>query len=79
LAIRVDVFRPLEEFLAEMDDMLGQLRRAKPAEGAERVLVPGDLEFETEQERRAHGIPVHPEVLERLLEIARKYDVALPL
>ena len=78
MAIRIDVFRPLEEFLADMDDMLGELRRARPAEGAERVLVPGDLEYETEQERRANGIPVHPEVLEKLREIAARYEVPLP-
>ncbi len=78
MAIRIDVFRPLEEFLADMDDMLGELRRARPAEGAERVLVPGDLEYETEQERRANGIPVHPEVLAKLREIAYRYEVPFP-
>lgn len=77
LALRIDAFRPLEEFLADMDDMLGELRRARPAEGAERVLVPGDLEYETELERRAHGIPVHPQVLQELEAIARRYDVPL--
>lgn len=78
LAIRIDAFRPLDEFLADMDDMLGELRRARPIEGAERVLVPGDLEYETELERRANGIPVHPEVLPELREIARRYEVPFP-
>jgi LDH2 family malate/lactate/ureidoglycolate dehydrogenase len=78
MAIRVDVFRPLEEFLADMDDMLGELRRAQPAEGAERVLVPGDLEYETERERRATGIPLHPEVLEKIRTIAEQYGIPAP-
>jgi len=78
MAIRIDAFRPLEEFLADMDDMLGELRRARPTDGTERVLVPGDLEAETEAERRANGIPVHPEVLATLREIATRYGVPLP-
>jgi LDH2 family malate/lactate/ureidoglycolate dehydrogenase len=47
-----------------MDDMLMTLRTAPPAPGEERVLYPGLLEAEEMAERRAHGIPLHKEVIE---------------
>jgi len=78
LAWRIDAFRPLDEFLAHMDEMLHELRTAQPAAGAERVLVPGDLEFEAEVDRRANGIPVHPKVLQSLRVIAGDLGVSPP-
>lgn len=44
IAINVEAFRPLDEFTASMDDMLGDLRSMEPMQGHERVMVPGDPE-----------------------------------
>lgn len=47
-----------------MDQMLTALRNTEPAPGQERVMYPGLLEYEEEQNRRANGIPLHKEVIE---------------
>ena len=47
-----------------MDRMLRMLRETKPAPGHERVLYPGLSEHEAMEERRAHGIPLHREVVQ---------------
>ena len=47
-----------------MDQFLRALKETPPAPGHDRVLVPGQPEAEEEIERRAHGIPLHKEVVE---------------
>jgi LDH2 family malate/lactate/ureidoglycolate dehydrogenase len=54
----------LEEFKDRMDAYLHGLRETKTAPGEERVIYAGVLEHEAEVDRRANGIPYHPEVVE---------------
>lgn len=78
MAWRIDAFRPEEEFKAELDAMLAELRAAEPAAGFERVYVPGDPEEIAEADRRMNGIPVHPKVAEELRAIASEVGVPAP-
>ncbi len=64
-------FRPIEEYRADVDRLVKTLREAQPAEGFDRVYVPGDFEFAAEAERRAEGIPLHPKVVADLETLAR--------
>ena len=64
LAHRIDAFTDLEEFKDRMDVYFRGLRETKPAPGQERVLYAGLPEHEAELDRRARGIPYHPEVVE---------------
>jgi LDH2 family malate/lactate/ureidoglycolate dehydrogenase len=50
-------------FKDTLDATLRTLRETPPAPGHARVLYPGLPEHETEQHRRVHGIPLHPEVI----------------
>ena len=63
-AYRIDAFTDLEQFKDTMDAMLKTLRTATPVAGEERVLYPGLSEHEEVEARRAHGIPLHREVLD---------------
>src|SRR5438094_253759 len=63
-AYNIEAFTDLEQFKDTMDTMLRTLRTAKPAAGQERVLYPGLSEAEEIQHRRAHGIPLHKEVIQ---------------
>ena len=78
-AIRVDAFRPLEEFKATMDDIICRLKGSAKAEGAERIYIHGEKEFEEEERRRREGIPLHPKVVVMLLQIARELGVEYDL
>jgi LDH2 family malate/lactate/ureidoglycolate dehydrogenase len=63
-AYHIEAFTDLDQFKDSMDAMLKTLRTAPPAPGEERVLYPGLSEAEELEHRRAHGIPLHREVLE---------------
>lgn len=74
-AMRNDAFRPKEEFKANMDNWLRRFRSARPANGYEKVLVPGDPEREMESFRKKNGIPVVWSVVEELKVLAQKLSV----
>ena len=58
-----------------MDDFLRDLKSTPPAPGQERVLVAGQIEWETEQDRRVNGIPLHREVVQWFEQICGQMDV----
>jgi LDH2 family malate/lactate/ureidoglycolate dehydrogenase len=63
-AYNIESFTDVDAFKDKMDRTLKMLRTTKPAPGHERVLYPGLSEHEEEIERRAHGIPLHQEVVQ---------------
>jgi L-2-hydroxycarboxylate dehydrogenase (NAD+) len=74
-AYHVAAFTDLEQFKDTMDAMLKTLRTAQPAPGEERVLYPGLSEAEALQHRRAHGIPLHREVVEWFAECTTELGI----
>lgn len=74
-AMRVDAFRPADEFKANMDKWIGRFREASPVNG-EQVLIPGDPEREMEKERREQGIPLLEPVIKDLQEVANKFKLS---
>jgi L-2-hydroxycarboxylate dehydrogenase (NAD+) len=76
-AMRVDAFRPAEEFKQHMDNWIGRFRSATPAEGYEKVLIPGDPEREMEVIRMKEGIPLVDSVIAELREVGAKFSVTL--
>jgi L-2-hydroxycarboxylate dehydrogenase (NAD+) len=69
-AWRVDAFMPAGEFKALMDERLRELKATPTAPGFDRVQVAGLPEWETQEDRLAHGIPLHADVLAELRERA---------
>jgi len=78
-AIRVDGFRPLEEFKRTMDDIIRRLKNSPKAEGQDRIYIHGEKEFEMTEERKSRGIPLHPKVAEDLRAIAQELDIKYDL
>jgi LDH2 family malate/lactate/ureidoglycolate dehydrogenase len=74
-AMRIDAFRPAQEFKKHMDNWIARFRAAKPANENQQIIIPGDPEREAETERRQHGIPLHAAVVADLKAIATKYDI----
>ncbi len=64
VAYNVAAYSDVDAFKDHMDEYLRALRESKPAPGHDRVYYAGLPEHEEEIERRAHGIPYHPEVME---------------
>ena len=78
-AIRIDSFRPAEEFKSDMDRLIRELKSTPPIEGQERVYVAGEIEFETAKERSAEGIPLLTSVLKGLREVSEQLGVPYDL
>lgn len=76
-AMRVDAFRPAEEFKTHMDHWINRFRNATPIEGHEKVLIPGDPEREMESTRMISGIPLLPMVVEDLEKTGAIFGITL--
>ncbi|MEI8074465.1 MAG: Ldh family oxidoreductase [Bacteroidota bacterium] len=76
-AMRVDAFRPAEEFKDHMDNWINRFRNARPSEGNDKVLIPGDPEREMEAIRIKDGIPLVEAVELDLQELAEKFGLKL--
>lgn len=78
---QIEAFRDREEFLAEVDTLLAELRATPPAPGHEEtgVLIPGDPEAAAEERNRRDGIPVHAEVLVELRALAEEIGIDFAL
>ena len=74
-AYNIESFCDLDEFKDNMDAMLRTLRDTPPAPGHDRVIYPGLSEHEEEQRRRAHGIPLHKEVIEWFSDICAELQI----
>lgn len=75
-AMRIDAFRPKEEFLSNMDTWIDRFRQAETVEGQERVLIPGDPEREFEEDRRKNGIPLHDKVIDDLIDLGKRFGIS---
>lgn len=76
-AMRIDAFRPADEFKKEMDNWIKGFRSCKTVPGEEKVLVPGDLETEAEVVRIKEGIPLVDTVVSELEELGKRFEISL--
>ncbi len=73
--MRVDAFRPKDDFLDHMDNWIDRFRNSKTTSGYDRVLIPGDPEREMEADRLQNGIPLLAPVVEDLTKLGEKFGV----
>jgi L-2-hydroxycarboxylate dehydrogenase (NAD+) len=76
-ALRIDAFRPADEFKRSMDDWIGGFRGAASIEGQQKVIVPGDPEREAQQQRMQQGIPLESSVVKDLQQVADQFSLSL--
>jgi LDH2 family malate/lactate/ureidoglycolate dehydrogenase len=77
-AMRIDAFRPKEEFKRDMDDLIRRLKEAPKAEGAERIYIHGEKEFEEAERLAREGVPLNSKVAEELRNIAKQLGISKP-
>ncbi len=75
-AMRIDAFRPADEFKQHMDGWIQRFRQARAIPG-QQVLIPGDPERAMEAHRLAEGIPLIQPVLDSLAELGERFGVTL--
>ena len=74
-AMRIDAFRPAEEFKHHMDKWIKRFSSSKTIEGQERVIIPGEPEIEFENERMKNGIPLLESVVQDLKSVGKKFGI----
>lgn len=77
-AMRVDAFRPTDDFLQDMDTWIRRFRSAEAVEGKQ-VLIPGDPERLLEIERKRDGIPLLEPVVADLSALASRFHIDFKL
>src|SRR5712692_9472401 len=80
MGIDVERFMPLHEFGSRMDRLIEIMKATAPAEAAgyTEVLVAGEPEARTEQQRRREGVPVGLGTWDALVNIAARLGVQVP-
>lgn len=74
-AMRVDGFRPAQDFKDHLDNWIERFKSAKTVDPDKKVIIPGEPEFAYEQERRINGIPLIDVVVNDLNELAKKLEI----
>ena len=75
IAIDVAAMMPLETFQARMEGFVREIREAPKAKGAERIYLPGEMEWERREAALAQGMVMPPYVLESLRGLAADVDL----
>jgi len=78
MAIRPDLFMPLDEFKKRMDTMIDRYVDSPTAEGFDEILMPGEPEEREEIRRREAGIPLDANIVGTLRKEAERYKVPFP-
>ena len=78
-AMRIDAFRPANEFKEHMDNWIRAFRQTQCIEGQPKVQIPGDQERIIETLRKKEGIDIHPSVINDLQQLAEKLNIDMPV
>lgn len=76
-AMRIDAFRPADDFKKDMDAWIDRFRIAEPVNEDQPVVIPGDPERAMEAYRRQHGITLLQDVIDDLTSLGEKMGCAL--
>jgi ureidoglycolate dehydrogenase (NAD+) len=77
-AIDIGLFTEVEAFQAEVDEMIESLKALPKVEGCSEILMPGEPEYKSLDDRTRHGIPLPPGTIERLRAAAKRFQLQLP-
>jgi LDH2 family malate/lactate/ureidoglycolate dehydrogenase len=75
-AMRVDGFRPAQDFKDHLDNWIERFKSAKTIDPDKKVIIPGEPEYAFEIERKKNGIPLIDAVVNDLNELATKLGIA---
>ena len=76
-AMRIDAFRPAEDFKNDMDKWIRSFRAAKTIEGFDKVIIPGEPEAAMEKERMQNGIKMMQTVADDLRSLGERFSITL--
>lgn len=78
-ALDPEIFIPIDEFKAGVDESLRAAKDAPRKEGVGRIYVAGEVEAETYERRSREGIPLLPELRKQIEQVAEEMGVPLEM
>ena len=78
-AIKIDNFRPVEDFKKDMDDYIRALKDTPKMPGQDRIYIHGEKEFELTEKYQREGVPLMVEVVEALKQAGESAGVPFDL
>ena len=78
LALDVARFLPIDDFVARMQHVHDTIKNTAPAPGYDEVLVAGEPEWRSLENRLRDGIPIAVPTWDKLAELAQSLGVAVP-
>jgi ureidoglycolate dehydrogenase (NAD+) len=75
LAIDIGRIMPIQGFKDRVDAMIRDIRKTPAAPGAERVCIPGEMEWRKRRKALAHGVALPEDVRAALRGMAKELDV----
>ncbi len=73
IALQTDAVMPREEFEERMNVFVGKVKASPMWDASREMLIPGELEYRTEQARRKQGIPLPPALYEELVTLGHEF------
>ncbi|MBL7199763.1 MAG: Ldh family oxidoreductase [Anaerolineae bacterium] len=77
-AIDIATFADVEWYKEQVDELIDGVKGLPAAEGCDEVLVAGEPEDRTAEDRARHGIPLPEGTVSRLRDAAKRVDMQLP-
>lgn len=75
MAIRIDCFRPVDDFKSDVDTYIDFLKSLPVKEGIDTVYYPGEIEYNHKEEVLAQGIRLPETLTDELRAIAESYHL----
>ena len=75
MAIDIGAMMPMDEFHARMDAMIAEIKSAPRVRGADKIYLPGEMEWERRDKALAEGMVMPEDVLMSLRGLAGDMDM----
>ncbi len=79
LAVDVGLFGPSEAVERTVDKSFGRIKATPPAEGFDEVLISGETEHRSREQRLRDGIPIPDKTWDAVRQVAAELGVVVPL
>jgi len=76
LAFQVEGFLDPEVFACQVKDLVSYLKTSRPRPGFQEILIPGELEWRTAQERMREGISIDSSTWDQILKVKAELGLA---
>ena len=77
IAINIAPFMSIDQFKERMDQTIREIRASEKAAGAERIYLPGEMEWERREKALQEGIDLPPDVVTSLRDLAQDLNLDL--